>query len=68
MAIFAHLAIFALVIYGVIAALDPQRQNKEPIFVFLAVGVVVLVLFPGPWGFLTAGASAVVAYALSRNP
>lgn len=64
---FAHLAIFGLVIYGVIAVMDEERQNKESILVSLAVGVIVLLLFAGPWGVLTAGASAAVAYALSRN-
>lgn len=67
MALFAHLAIFGLVIYGVIAVMDGARQNKESILVSLVVGVIILILFAGPWGFLTAGASAAVAYALSRN-
>jgi protein-S-isoprenylcysteine O-methyltransferase Ste14 len=66
-ALFAHLAIFCLVIYGVIAVLDETRRNKESILVSLAVGVIILILFAWPWGFLTAGASAAVAYALSRN-
>jgi hypothetical protein len=63
---FAHLAIFGLVIFGFMLLKDAHPQ-KDAMLVSIGVGVVVLVIYAGPFGLLTAASSGLIGYGFSRS-
>jgi hypothetical protein len=63
---FSHIVIFGLVIFGFMLAKDGHPQ-KEAMLVSIAVGVIVLVIYAGPWAILSATASALIGYGFSRG-
>jgi hypothetical protein len=63
---FAHLCIFALIIFGTMLIIEGHPQ-KDVMLVFVVVGVVVLVVYVGPFGLLTAGSACLICYGFSRT-
>lgn len=63
---FAHLAIFGLIVFGFMLFKESHPQ-KESMLVSIGVGVVVLVIYAGPFGLLTAASSGLIGYGFNRS-
>lgn len=63
---FAHVVIFALVIFAVIL-LQEKHPQRDSMLVSIAVGVIVLVIYTGPFGLLSAASSGLIAYGYTRS-
>lgn len=63
---FAHVAIFALVVFGVILAKDGHAQ-RDSMLVSIGVGVLILIVYVGPWGILSALSSGLIAYGYAKS-
>ncbi len=63
---FAHLAIFVLIMFGSMLLKEAHPQ-KDAMLVSIAVGVIVLVIYAGPFGLLTVGSAGLIGYGFSRT-
>ena len=63
---FAHIAIFALIMFASMLLKDKHPQ-RDAMLVSIAVGVIVIVIYVGPFGLLTAGSAGLVGYGFSRT-
>jgi uncharacterized protein YhhL (DUF1145 family) len=58
---FAHLIIFGLSVFAITAVNDPHPQ-RDSILISICIGILVLIIYTGPWAILTAVAGGVIGY------
>ncbi len=63
---FAHVVIFALVVFGLIVYQTPSPQ-RESILTSMGVGVIVIIIYTGPLGILSAVSAGLIAYGYSKS-
>ena len=63
---FAHIIIAGLVMFG-FNYVDEYTQQKEAIFISIGIGVIVLIIYVGPLGILTAIFGAAIGYGINKK-